>query len=96
MLRKSFMILALSAFPAALSAQTDEEAYAAAVRAGACSPEGIARASYQPDGRVAVVCNQAGGISPAAGAIVVVLLLAAAGGGGNGTSTTTTTFVPDS
>jgi hypothetical protein len=93
MLRKSFMILAVSALPGALSAQgTDEQAYAAAVRAGACVPEGIASATYLPDGRVSVRCNGTGvNGGAAAGVGALVILAALAGGGGSGTTTTTTT-----
>jgi hypothetical protein len=94
MLRKSLMIAALSALPAAGFAQgTPEEAYDAAVKAGACQDQGgIRSAAYRADGAVRVVCNRGGTGRAGPGALGAVVILAALGGG---SSTTTSTAVVD-
>lgn len=97
MFRKSFVIMALSLLPASLSAQgTNQQALDAAVRAGACSPQGISSAAYQADGSVRVVCNRTGSGAGGAGAAAAVVILAALGGGSSTTTSSTTGSSPSS
>ena len=91
MFRKSLMIVALSALPATLwAAGTPEEAYQAAVKAGACVQQGgLASASFLADGTVGARCNGGGGAGGGAAAGLGALVIVGALAGGSSTTTST-------